>query len=188
VLDLKLNCLAAMDRRKISVRKAVPVSSKFQSKVPWREKLERQQEPRIVDIPPRMQANLGQGTMVIPRPLDVDGLIRQVKQGKLVTVLQLRKELARRSNADVACPLTTGIFIRISAEAAEEDRRAGRKLVTPYWRVLSSDGRLNPKFPGGVAAQKRRLTGEGHTVAKPQGKKAPAVIDFEESLTKLPSN
>jgi hypothetical protein len=164
------------------------MSSRFQSRVPWREKLERQQEPKIVDIPPRMQANLGRGTMVIPRPLDVDALIRKVKQGKLITVLQLRKELARRSKVDVACPLTTGIFIRISAEAAEEERRAGRKAVTPYWRVLSSEGRLNPRFPGGVAAQKHRLTGEGHKVAKPRGKKAPVVIDFEKSLTRLPSN
>src|SRR5262245_49862668 len=55
----------------------------------------------------------GKGTMVIPRPLDVDELIRQVRQGKLVTVLQLREELAKRSQVDVACPLTTGIFVRI---------------------------------------------------------------------------
>ena len=100
----------------------------------------------------------------------------------MVTVLQLRQELARRSKVDAACPLTTGIFIRISAETAEEERRAGKKVITPYWRVLSSEGRLNPKFPGGVLAQSRRLTGEGHKVAKPQGKKPPAVIDFGKSL------
>ncbi len=164
------------------------MASRFKSRTAWREKLERQQEPKLVDIPPRMQASLGKGTMVIPRPLDVDGLIRRVRQGGLVTVLQLRQELARRSKADIACPLTTGIFIRIAAEAAEEERRAGKKVITPYWRVLSGEGRLNPKFPGGVLAQARRLTGEGHKVAKPQGKKPPAVIDFERSLAKLPSN
>ncbi len=164
------------------------MSSTFRSKVPWREKLERQQEPKIVDIPPRMQAQLGKGTMVIPRPLDVDHLIRQVAQGKLVTVLQLRQELARLSGVDVACPLTTGIFIRIAAETAEEDRHARRKIITPYWRILSSEGRLNPKFPGGVEAQKRRLTAEGHKIAKLRGKKPPAVIDFEKSLAKLSSN
>jgi 6-O-methylguanine DNA methyltransferase, DNA binding domain len=164
------------------------VSAKFQSKTPWREKLERHPEAKIVNIPIAMQAHLGKGIMVIPRPLDVDGLIRRVRSGKLVTVFQLRQELARRSHVDVACPLTTGIFIRIAAEAAEEELRAGKKVVTPYWRVLSSEGRLNPKFPGGVAAQKRRLTVEGHKIAKPQGKKAPAVLDFEKALAKLPSN
>lgn len=84
-----------------------------------------------------MQARFGKGRMVIPKPLDVDALIRRVPKGKLVTMLQLRQELARRSKVDVACPLCTGIFVRIAAEAAEEERRAGKKTVTPYWRVIS---------------------------------------------------
>jgi hypothetical protein len=151
-----------------------PMSSKFTSRTSWREKLERQQEARIVNIPPKMQRHLGKGTMVIPRPLDVDALIRKV--------------LAKRSRVDVACPLTTGIFIRIAAEAAEEQRRAGTKAVTPYWRVLSSQGGLNPKFPGGIAAQRRRLSAEGHRISKPQGKKPSAVVDFEKCLTRFSSN
>jgi hypothetical protein len=163
------------------------MSSKFTSRTSWRQKLERQQEAKIVNIPPKMQ-HLGKGTMVIPRPLDVDALIRKVRQGKLITVTQLRGELAKRSRVDVACPLTTGIFIRIAAEAAEEGRRSGEKTVTPYWRVLSSEGRLNPKFPGGVAAQRRRLSAEGHKVAKPRGKTPPTVIDFEKSLARFSSN
>src|SRR5215467_14998470 len=133
--------------------------ARFSSRVPWREKLERQQAAKIVQIPERMQSRFGIGRMVIPRPLDVDALIRQVPKGRLVTVLQLREELARRSKVDVACPLCTGIFVRIVAEAAEEDRRTGRSTITPFWRVISSEGRLNPKFPGGVAVQKRRLAG-----------------------------
>jgi len=128
---------------------------KFSSRIPWREKLERQQQPKIVDIPPRMQSRLGRGRMVIPRPLDVDALIRRVPNGKLVTVLQLRQELAKHSKVDVACPLCTGIFVRIAAEAADEERRAGKKVVTPFWRVIGGEGRLNPKFPGGASAQKR---------------------------------
>jgi len=80
------------------------MSSKFTSKTSWRQKLERQQEPKIVEIPPKMQQHLGKGTMVIPRPLDVDALIRKVRQGRLVTVPQLREELAKRSSVDVACP------------------------------------------------------------------------------------
>src|SRR5262249_26644297 len=123
--------------------------------------------------------------MVIPKPLDVDALIRRVPRGRLVTVPQLREELARRSNVDVACPLCTGIFVRIVAEAAAEDRRAGRKTVTPFWRVISSEGRLNPKFPGGVNAQKHTLAGEGHKIERAVGKKAPAVAHFDEALMKF---
>src|SRR5215472_3767637 len=158
------------------------MTAKFTSRVPWRQKLERQQEPKIVDIPARMQARFGKGRMVIPKPLDVDALIRRVPKGKLVTVFQLREELARRSKVDVACPLCTGMFVRIAAEAAEEKRRAGKKTVTPYWRVLSSEGRLNPKFPGGVNSQRRVLSGEGHKVAKAAGKRSPAVAHFEAAL------
>jgi len=159
--------------------------SKFSSKVPWREKLERQQEPKIVQIPPRMQVRFGKGTMVIPKPLDVDALIREIPEGKLVTVTVLRERLAKQYKVDVTCPLTTGIFIRIAAEAAEEERRAGKTTVTPYWRVLSHEGRLNPRFPGGVEAQKRKLLAEGHKVDQTKPGKPPVVRDFEKRLLYL---
>src|SRR6478752_5984864 len=161
----------------IPLRNPNRMAAKFRSRTTWRQKLERPQEAKIVDIPARMHARLGQGRMLIPRPLDVDALIRRVGKGKLVTVQQLRQELARRGKAEVACPLCTGIFIRIVAEAAEEDRRAG-KSVTPYWRVISSEGRLHPKFPGGANAQRRLLSSEGHKILKPSGKKPPAVAHF----------
>lgn len=158
---------------------------KFSSRIPWREKLERQQQPKIVDIPARMQARLGRGRMVIPRPLDVDALIRRVPKGKLVTVLQLRQELAKHSKVDVACPLCTGIFVRIAAEAADEERRAGKKVVTPFWRVIGGEGRLNPKFPGGASAQKRCLISEGHKVLRATGKKPIAVANFQDVLVRF---
>ena len=159
--------------------------SKFSSRIPWREKLTRQQEARIVAIPPRMQARFGKGRMVIPKPLDVDALIRRVPRGKLVTMLQLREELARRSRVNVACPLCTGIFVRIAAEAAEEERRSGKKAITPYWRVVSSEGRLHPKFPGGVIQQRRMLSAEGHKMLRTTGRKAPAVADFQNALVRF---
>ena len=158
---------------------------KFSSRIPWREKLERQQQPKIVDIPPRMQVRLGKGRMVIPRPLDVDALIRRVRKGQLVTVLQLREELAKQSKVDVACPLCTGIFVRIAAEAANEERLAGKKKVTPFWRVITGEGRLNPKFPGGTNAQKSALISEGHKFSRAAGKKPPAVANFEEALVRF---
>lgn len=100
-------------------------------------------------------------------------------------MLQLRQELAKRSNVDVACPLCTGIFVRISAETAEEERRAGKKLVTPYWRVISSEGRLNLKYPGGATRQRRMLSAEGHKVLRASGKKAPVVANFEAALVRF---
>jgi 6-O-methylguanine DNA methyltransferase, DNA binding domain len=159
------------------------VKSKFKSRTSWREKLEKPQEPKLVNVPPKM-SRFGSGTMLIPTPLLVDDVIRKVPKGKLVTVSEIRRKLAREFSADVTCPLTTGIFIRIAAEAAEEDRINGRKRVTPYWRVVKDDGSLNPKFPGGPAQQTSDLRAEGFTVV-PNGKKAPVVKEFERRLFKL---
>lgn len=128
----------------------------MRTRTSWRGKLGKEQEPKIVDIPPKMTKRFGTGKMLIPRPLDVDALIRKVKRGKLVTQDQIRKRLAKDFNADIACPITTGIFIRIAAEAAEEDLRRGNKQITPYWRVIKPDGSLNEKFP--AAQGHKRLT------------------------------
>ena len=157
----------------------------LKTRTTWREKLEKEQEPKIVKIPPKMVKRFGTGKMLIPRPLDVDALIRRVKKGKLVTQDQIRKRLAKDFKVNVTCPITTGIFVRIAAEAAEEDLREGKKQITPYWRVIRADGSLNEKFPGGTKAQAARLKKEGHSIQPGEGKKPPKVKDFEKSLQKL---
>lgn len=158
----------------------------------WREKLEKDQGlPKVVTIPPKMQKRFGKGKMLIPRPLDVDALMRKVKKGKLVTQGQIRKRLAKDFKVNVACPITTGIFVRIAAEAAEEDLKKGKKLrkgkkrITPYWRVVKPGGSLNEKFPGGARAQAARLRKEGFIIEKGKGKKPLRVKDFDKYLQKL---
>jgi hypothetical protein len=136
-----------------------------------REKLERKGLPKLVDDPK------GRGRMLIPRPLDVDALVRQIQRGKLATVDQIRERLARDSGADLTCPLTTGIFLRIAAEAAEEDASRGERDITPYWRVIKGDG--------GTEAQANRLREEGHGIEPGKGKSPPRVKDFARSLHSL---
>ena len=157
----------------------------FTSRKSWREKLENQDHSKIIEIPPRMTKRFGEGTMLIPKPLDVDALIRKAKKGMLITVSEIRSRLARDNNVDVTCPITTGIFVRIAAEAAAEELENGKKQVTPYWRVVKADGSLNDKFPGGAKEQSRRLKEEGHSITPGTGKRAPAVKDFEKSLVRL---
>jgi len=158
------------------------VKNKFRSRVPWREKMERPQEPKLVQVPPKM-SRFGSGMMLIPTPKLVDQIVRQVARGRLVTVGEIRRKLAADFSADVTCPLTTGIFVRIVAEASEEDRANGRKRVAPYWRVIKDDGSLNPKFPGGEQLQARYLRREGFSVAN-QGKRT-VVKDFDKRLAVL---
>jgi len=152
----------------------------------WRQKLEDKnpEHGKIVDVPPKMQNKHLVGKMLIPKPLDIDALIRQVPRGKLATVLQIRDKLARDARANCCCPLTTGIFLRIVAETAEEDMKKGKAVVTPYWRILRADGSLNQRFPGGVKSQAARLEEEGHTVSN-RSNKPPRVINFEQSIQTL---
>ena len=161
------------------------MTAKFTSRTRWRDKLEREDHSKIVQIPPSMEKRFGTGTMFIAKPLEVDALIRLTKKGMLITVAEIRAKLARDHNADTTCPLTTGIFVRIAAETAEEDLQNGKKRITPYWRVVKDDGSLNEKFPGGVKAQSRRLKEEGHAITPAKGKQPPKVKDFERSLLRF---
>ncbi len=159
------------------------MKSKFTSRTRWREKLEKPQEPKVVQIPATM-SRFGKGMMLIPTPMLVDELMRKVPRGKLITSGELRRKLAANFGTDVTCPLTTGIFVRNAAEAAEEDRANGKRRLTPYWRVIKDDGSLNPKYPGGVESQARNLRAEGFTVTR-KGKTARLVKEFQRNLFTL---
>ena len=161
------------------------MAAKFTSRTRWRDKLEREDHSKIVQIPSSMEKRFGPGTMLIAKPLEVDALIRMTRKGMLITVAEIRAKRARDHNADTTCPLTTGIFVRIAAETAEEDLQSGKKRITPYWRVVKDNGSLNEKFPGGVKAQSRRLKEEGHSITPAKGKQPPKVKDFERSLLRF---
>lgn len=156
----------------------------MKTRTSWREKLEKVKDAKIVQIPPKMRERFGTGTMLIPKPLDVDELIRKIHKGKLVTQSQIRERLAKNFKVDVTCPITTGIFVRISAEASEEDSRAGKREITPYWRVIKPDGGLIEKFPGGVKNQAARLQKEGHQIEL-GGKNQIKVMGFERDIQEL---
>jgi alkylated DNA nucleotide flippase Atl1 len=141
----------------------------------WREKMDNPSLPKVVAILPNMRKRFGGGTMLVPSPPEVEAFIRTVPKGSVTTVSQIREFLAEKYSADVTCPLTTGIFVRLAAEAAEEDASTGKTKITPYWRVVKDDGSLNPKFPGGVDRQAEKLRAEGHRILPGTGKRPPRV-------------
>jgi hypothetical protein len=160
------------------------MSKKSRTYKSYREKLENPVDglPKVVDVPAKWQKQMGGKRVLVPTPMLVDELIRNVPKRKLITTGQIRKQLAEQFKADSTCPMTVGIFLRICSETAEEDLRNGKERITPYWRVVKDDGSLNPKFPGGVNAQAKRLREEGHAVAAGKGKKPPKVSHFEKAL------
>ena len=153
----------------------------------WQEKLADSKDlPKVCAIKGRMSTRWGSGTVVIPAPMDVDELMRRVPKGRLTTIDEMRKVLARRHKATMTCPVTTGIFAWIAAHAAAEAHGEGKKRITPYWRTLKSNGEVNPKYPGGVAVLKRKLSAEGHKVVqKGQRGQRWFVENFEARLARL---
>jgi hypothetical protein len=120
--------------------------------------------------------------VVLAPPIDVDSIMKNVPKGKLITIFEICRELAKKYNAKFCCSLTTGIFINIVANAAEELKVKGVINITPYWRTLKIDGFLNDKFPGGNELQKKMLEKEGFTIIK-RGRKY-FVENYEKYLLK----
>ena len=150
----------------------------------WQEKLaDNKGFPRVCRIDETRSKRWGTGTFVIPAPMEVDELMRRVPRGKLTTIDELRKTLARRHGATIACPITTGIFAWIAAHAAAEAATEGKRRTTPYWRTLKTGGELNPKYPGGIKLLKRKLATEGHKITH-RGERF-FVVDFQEHLAVL---
>lgn len=139
--------------------------------------------PRVEKITIKQSKLWGEGTIVIPAPIEVDEVMRKIPKGKLTTINDIREYLARKHGATIGCPITTGIFANIAAHAAEEDELEGRKRITPYWRTLKKGGEINEKYPGGVEEQIKKLEAEGFSVIV-KGKKA-KIADFDKYLMNL---
>lgn len=147
----------------------------------WSEKLaDNKGLPKVAAVCGKLTKRWGEGTFVIPSPLEVNALMKRVPKGRLVTINELRDALAAKHKTDFACPITTGIFSWIAAHAAAEAEAGGAKRVTPYWRTLKAGGEVNPKYPGGIAGLRIRLEAEGIKVQK-KGRRY-FVTDFEKRL------
>ena len=153
-------------------------------KLTWRDKLQDSKgHPTVGPVTGKMSQRWGTGTMVIPAPLEVDEIMKAVKKGRVITIDVIRRILAKKHDVDFACPVTTGIFAWIAANAADEAEREGKTRITPYWRTLKSRGELNPKSPGGLDNLRTRLENEGLTIVQ-KGKRL-FVDQFERYLVKV---
>ena len=102
----------------------------------------------------------GGSRMYFAPPIDYDKIMKTVPFGKVITVGMIREHFAKLNGADFTDPITAGIFVSIAAWASYQRNND----ETPYWRTLKANGELNPKYPGGVEAQKAKLEAEGHTI------------------------
>ena len=155
----------------------------MKKKTSWQEKLADSKDlPRVEIIDDKKSKRWGTGTFVIPAPLEVDAIMKQVPKGKLITINEIRQIVAKRHKATIGCPITTGIFSWIAAHAADEMEKEGKNGITPYWRTLKTGGILNEKYPGGIENLKKRLESEGHTIIQKGRSKNFMVMNFEKAL------
>jgi alkylated DNA nucleotide flippase Atl1 len=152
----------------------------MKTKRSWKDKLLDSKElPKVEVITHEQEKRWGKGTIAIPAPTEVDAIMKTVPKGKVITINQIRKRVAKAHNATIGCPITTGIFSWIAANAAEEDANAGKK-ITPYWRTLKEGGVINEKYPGGIEKQAVLLEDEGHEIIS-KGRKW-IVADWQKTL------
>ena len=69
----------------------------------WREKLkstaEKNDLPKVFEVNEKMSKKWGEGTCVIPSPVDVDATMKSVPEGKLITINQIREKMAKQYHA-----------------------------------------------------------------------------------------
>ena len=118
--------------------------------------------PHIEDLSakPESVKRFGGTKLLVASPMQYNGIMAKIPEGKVITADRVRAFLAKEANVDATCPLTAGIFINICAHAAVE--RGDDDF--PYWRTLKAKGELNEKYPDGIEGQKMRLEAEGHVV------------------------
>ncbi|MCH7400948.1 hypothetical protein ACFOUP_02420 [Belliella kenyensis] len=117
----------------------------------WIEKFHVSKEPTVKRLEKAFADMPEQSLMLIATPSLIADYLRQVPIGKAVDIKTLRKDLALEYGADHTCPVTTGIFLRIVAEAANEALQAGGTVesITPFWRAIVPDSPAAKKLSFG---------------------------------------
>jgi alkylated DNA nucleotide flippase Atl1 len=121
--------------------------------------------------------------IVLANPSDVVAIMKRVPKGRLTTIIDICRQIAKNHDVKACCSLTAGIFIMTAANAAEEAAKEGKASDISYWRTLKADGFLNEKYPGGQEAHKTLLEKEDFKVIA-RGKKY-QVVNYEKYLMKL---
>lgn len=133
----------------------------------WREKLDGAKPPHVAVLA-KAFAGLPPGAgLFIASPRRLEAYVRAIPPGETRSIAEMRRELAAAEGADATCPTSTGIFLRILAEAALEDMNAGAPAdaVAPFWRVVDPDSPLATKLTCGPDFVRRKRREESPAYA-----------------------
>lgn len=113
------------------------------AKTSAREKMARKKQTKTVVLEYDYGGMKAGDRMFIATPKIVDSYIRAIPEGQHRTVEGMRRELARRHKCASSCPMSTAIFVRLSAEVALEDIANGEpQEAAPFWRLLRGSDKI----------------------------------------------
>lgn len=112
------------------------------------EKLQQKKDKKVVVLEKDFAGIKAGQTMLVGTPQMIDTYVRKIPSGETRTVQRMRNELARRHRCDATCPVSTAIFLRISAEAAIEQMNDGASIddITPFWRAIAPEDKVAKKI------------------------------------------
>jgi hypothetical protein len=121
------------------------------SKKTWIEKLNEKKETKIKRLEFDFSDIPAGSIMFIATPQIINSYIRKIPEGKTIMVKTMRKDIAIENKADYTCPVTTGIFLRVVAEANFEKyiQSSSLKNITPFWRIIEPNSTLSKKLSFG---------------------------------------
>ena len=129
----------------------------------WTEKLNVEKKIKVVRLEKKF-TDIPEGSkMLVATPLIVDAYVRKIPKGHSTSFLTMREDLAREYKADKTCPVSTGIFLRISAEAAYENflLSGSNENITPFWRVIDENMKVAKKLTCGIEFLREHRQKEG---------------------------
>ncbi len=128
----------------------------------WLEKLNEKRQTQVKRIEIDFADIPAGSNMLISTPQIIDSYINQIGYGKRINLKIMRKDLALANHADYTCPVTTGIFLRIVAEANYEKLLQGMNAteITPFWRVIEPNSPLAKKLTFGQEFILKQLENE----------------------------
>ncbi len=110
----------------------------------WRKRFDKAKPPKTVLLHSDFAGIKAGTTLYIASPGVIANYLARIPPGEMRSMDRLRNELARRNEAGATCPVTTAIYLRIVAEVALDELRAGkpRDAVIPFWRVVEPGSKL----------------------------------------------
>ncbi|OYQ35762.1 hypothetical protein CHU92_10415 [Flavobacterium cyanobacteriorum] len=129
----------------------------------WTDKLYSGKKPVVKKLDYDFAGIPAHSAMLVATPEIIDNYIREIPEAVTVSPEVMRKDIALAHGAEYTCPVSTGIFLRIVAEASYEQYLKGTPAdkITPFWRVVAPSSPLAKKLASGTDFILKQRAAEG---------------------------